>query len=246
MRVQNIPYPSFSDQDGSLVLELQRVVNMSSLPVTVVLDKEGRVAAAIYGPVDGDHAQGHRPGAGTRVMSRSCWPSAPGVAMRLRRVVVRRHGHQRLAGAGGPGRADRRRRVVLLALRAAAAARLPVLHDGAVRSRHRVGRLAGGPGPDVPGAVLFVLGFAFVFVAIGGAFGEIGLLPDRVPAHGHQGARRAGDRCWAWCSWASSRGSSATCGCMGCRPWAWGRRPCWACCSGSAGRRASGRRSPRC
>lgn len=51
VRVQKIPYPSFADQDGSLVLEMERVVNMSSLPVTVLLDKEGRVAAAIYGPV---------------------------------------------------------------------------------------------------------------------------------------------------------------------------------------------------
>lgn len=50
VRSQGIPYPSFSDQDGSLVLDLQRVVNMAALPVTVVLDKEGRVAAAIYGP----------------------------------------------------------------------------------------------------------------------------------------------------------------------------------------------------
>lgn len=50
VRAQHIPYPSFSDQDGSLVLDLQDVVNMAALPVTVVLDKQGRVAAAIYGP----------------------------------------------------------------------------------------------------------------------------------------------------------------------------------------------------
>jgi thiol-disulfide isomerase/thioredoxin len=47
---QRIPYPSFSDQDGSLVLQMQQVVNMRSLPVTVVLDARGRVAAAVYGP----------------------------------------------------------------------------------------------------------------------------------------------------------------------------------------------------
>jgi thiol-disulfide isomerase/thioredoxin len=47
---QRIPYPSFSDQDGSLVLDMQQVVDMRSLPVTVVLDKRGRVAAAVYGP----------------------------------------------------------------------------------------------------------------------------------------------------------------------------------------------------
>lgn len=50
VRSEGIPYPSFSDQDGSLVLQLSRVVPMSALPVTVILDKQHRVAAAIYGP----------------------------------------------------------------------------------------------------------------------------------------------------------------------------------------------------
>ena len=50
VRSEGIPYPSFSDQDGSLVLAMQRVVNMSALPITVILDKHRRVAAAIYGP----------------------------------------------------------------------------------------------------------------------------------------------------------------------------------------------------
>ncbi len=57
-RYQGVPYPSFSDQDGSLVLELQRVVNDArSLPVTIILDKQHRVAAAIYGPTTADHAR---------------------------------------------------------------------------------------------------------------------------------------------------------------------------------------------
>jgi thiol-disulfide isomerase/thioredoxin len=47
----HVPYPSFSDQSGSLVLQMQSVVSMRSLPVTVVLDKQLRVAAAVYGPV---------------------------------------------------------------------------------------------------------------------------------------------------------------------------------------------------
>lgn len=50
IRSQRIPYPSFSDQDGSLILDLQSVIRVSALPSTVVLDKQGRVAAAIYGP----------------------------------------------------------------------------------------------------------------------------------------------------------------------------------------------------
>jgi thiol-disulfide isomerase/thioredoxin len=47
---QRVPYPSFFDQDGTLVLDMQQIVNMRSLPVTVVLDAQGRVAAAVYGP----------------------------------------------------------------------------------------------------------------------------------------------------------------------------------------------------
>jgi len=50
IRSQEVPYPSFADQDGSLVLEMQRVLPMSALPITIILDKQHRVAAAIYGP----------------------------------------------------------------------------------------------------------------------------------------------------------------------------------------------------
>lgn len=45
------PYPSFFNQDGSMVLELSKFVNMSATPTTVILDKQHRVAAAVYGPV---------------------------------------------------------------------------------------------------------------------------------------------------------------------------------------------------
>lgn len=50
VRANAIPYQSLSDQDGSQVLEMQRLLPMSALPITVILDKEHRVAAAIYGP----------------------------------------------------------------------------------------------------------------------------------------------------------------------------------------------------
>ena len=72
----------------------------------------------------------------------------------------------RLDGAGHPGRGGRRAGLVLLALRDPAAARLPVLRDGAVRGRPR------GPGRPhrgrmVAGSTLFVLGFSVVFVGLG-------------------------------------------------------------------------------
>ena len=49
VRNNEVPYPSFFDQDGSLVLDLQSVVNVQARPSTVVLDKQGRVAASIAG-----------------------------------------------------------------------------------------------------------------------------------------------------------------------------------------------------
>lgn len=50
VRSNAVPYPSFFDQDGSLVLDLQSVVNVQARPSTVVLDEQGRVAASIAGP----------------------------------------------------------------------------------------------------------------------------------------------------------------------------------------------------
>ncbi len=50
IRNNSVPYPSFSDQDGSLVLRMQSVINVWARPSTLVLDQHGRVAAAIYGP----------------------------------------------------------------------------------------------------------------------------------------------------------------------------------------------------
>lgn len=49
-RATRAPYPSFLDQDGSLILQLQQVISMAAMPTTVVVDKQGRVAAAVYGP----------------------------------------------------------------------------------------------------------------------------------------------------------------------------------------------------
>jgi thiol-disulfide isomerase/thioredoxin len=49
IRTHQVPYPSFADQDSSLLLELQRVVPVPGQPVTIILDKHHRVAASIYG-----------------------------------------------------------------------------------------------------------------------------------------------------------------------------------------------------
>jgi thiol-disulfide isomerase/thioredoxin len=45
----HVPYPSFFSQDSSLLLGLQRIVSIPSPPVTIILDKQHRVAASIYG-----------------------------------------------------------------------------------------------------------------------------------------------------------------------------------------------------
>lgn len=48
VRDHHIPYPSFSDQDGSLVLQLGQVYPVAAIPSTFILDKQHRIAAVIY------------------------------------------------------------------------------------------------------------------------------------------------------------------------------------------------------
>lgn len=52
VREKGIPYPSLVSQDGALLLEFYGLLNLSSIPSTVVIDAEGRIAALVLGPVD--------------------------------------------------------------------------------------------------------------------------------------------------------------------------------------------------
>jgi len=47
-----LSYPSIRDRDGGVVMAFGNVVSPSSVPATLVLDKQGRVAAKILGTVD--------------------------------------------------------------------------------------------------------------------------------------------------------------------------------------------------
>jgi thiol-disulfide isomerase/thioredoxin len=49
VRAHHLPYSSFYDQDGELVLALGRVVAVVAMPTTIILDRQRRVAAVIYG-----------------------------------------------------------------------------------------------------------------------------------------------------------------------------------------------------
>ena len=48
----SIPYPSFQDKDGGILLSMTQYVPPSAVPTTLVLDREGRVAARILGLAD--------------------------------------------------------------------------------------------------------------------------------------------------------------------------------------------------
>lgn len=48
-----IPYPSLSDRSGQLLLTLSGSLPPSAIPSTLVLDRQGRVAGRIIGPVTG-------------------------------------------------------------------------------------------------------------------------------------------------------------------------------------------------
>ena len=50
-RRYGVPYPSFFDPSGRTLLAFHGTLNPSAIPSTVVLDKQGRVAASILGEV---------------------------------------------------------------------------------------------------------------------------------------------------------------------------------------------------
>ena len=47
-----IPYPSVHDADGAAVAALQGVVPVQAVPTTVLLDRDGMVAARVLGVLD--------------------------------------------------------------------------------------------------------------------------------------------------------------------------------------------------
>ncbi|MGJ3508922.1 TlpA family protein disulfide reductase [Enemella sp. A6] len=49
---QGIPYPSIFDPQGELLLEFSGTIPPSGIPTTLVIDKEGRVAARVIGEVN--------------------------------------------------------------------------------------------------------------------------------------------------------------------------------------------------
>jgi thiol-disulfide isomerase/thioredoxin len=51
-RTFEIPYPSFRDKDGGVLMALSAYVPPQAVPTTLVLDAEGRVAARILGIAD--------------------------------------------------------------------------------------------------------------------------------------------------------------------------------------------------
>lgn len=50
-RTQEIPFPSLDDQGGRSLLALRSALPPTATPSTLVLDREGRVAARVLGPV---------------------------------------------------------------------------------------------------------------------------------------------------------------------------------------------------
>jgi thiol-disulfide isomerase/thioredoxin len=51
VRQMNIPYPSIYDQSGRTLLAFHGTLPPNSIPSTIVLDKQGRVASSVIGPV---------------------------------------------------------------------------------------------------------------------------------------------------------------------------------------------------
>ena len=52
VRSFNVPYPSVEDAEGQLLLNFRGTIPTSVVPTTVVIDRQGQVAARIIGPVN--------------------------------------------------------------------------------------------------------------------------------------------------------------------------------------------------
>lgn len=57
-RAFSIPYPSLWDRDAAGVAAMQGLVPLQAMPTTLVLDREGRVAARVLGQADPDILRG--------------------------------------------------------------------------------------------------------------------------------------------------------------------------------------------
>ena len=134
-------------------------------------------------------------------------------------------------------------RVVPVAVRAAARARLPVLRHRADRRRPGRPRTAAGCSParccSSPASPSSSSARA-CFV------GALRRLPDRAPATAPADPRQPSPSCSAWRSWARAVVPARRPGAPPPVARAGSARRCSACCSASAGRRASARRSPPC
>ncbi len=51
VRAFKVPYPSVEDAEGRLLLKFRDIIPTSVVPTTVVVDRQGRIAARIIGPV---------------------------------------------------------------------------------------------------------------------------------------------------------------------------------------------------
>lgn len=47
----NVPYPSLEDDDGRLILNFRNVIPTAVVPSSVIVDRQGKVAARVIGPV---------------------------------------------------------------------------------------------------------------------------------------------------------------------------------------------------
>ena len=50
-RRYDVPYPSVVDEDGELLLGFRFIIPTAVVPTTIVIDREGKVAARVIGPV---------------------------------------------------------------------------------------------------------------------------------------------------------------------------------------------------
>ena len=173
------PTTRIYDPSGRTLLAFRGTLSPNAIPSTVVIDPQGRVAASMLGEVPSQQTLVDL----VRDVGRTSDSSRPG-------RLVREHGLRRLAAARRPGGSGGRAGLVLLPVRGAAAAGLPLLRHRALRRRPRGRPSAAGCSPA---SLLFVLGFSFVFVSFGALIGGGRRVAVRATSGRSRRARRPDD-----------------------------------------------------
>ena len=197
-----ITYPSMPDTDAQIMYALRGQVSPNAVPSTLVWTARAVSRRGSPAPPTRRAARDDRHGAGRMILPTDDRRRVPGDS------AVRIPAARRSRSPRRPGSWPSCRRACCRWSPAISdmSPGWPVRAPTAARAAGRGPCQAARNGPDArPAVLLFVAGFAVVFMMLGGFAGAAGLPAAGVRRLDQPHRRRDRDPRWAWCSWACSR-----------------------------------------